>query len=112
MGDMLHNLVDAATLRLLVDVALAISVAELLWSLWRAPAGVARRAVLAHLAAGLGLMLGLRLSLNLSLTGPSGLTAWAVLACLSVAGLALLIDVRLRHAAGPPPARSARNPMP
>jgi hypothetical protein len=90
-------LLDAATLRLLVDVALAISVTELLWSTWRAPSGAARRAVLAHLAAGLGLMLGLRLSLS----GPPEQVAWAVLACLSVAGLAHLIDVRLRLSAGP-----------
>ncbi|MGY0195775.1 hypothetical protein ACWA7J_11965 [Leptothrix sp. BB-4] len=108
---MLNSLIDAPTLRLLVDVALAISVAELLWSLWRAPSGPARRAVLANLAAGLGLMLGLRLSLS-GPGDPSGPTAWAVLACLGVAGLAHLIDVRLRLAAGPPPARSARNPMP
>lgn len=96
---MLNTVLDASTLRLLVDVALAISVAELLWSLWRAPSGVARRAVLANLAAGLGLMLGLRLSLS----GPSGPTAWAVLLCLSVAGLAHLIDLRLRLAAGAAP---------
>jgi hypothetical protein len=91
--------IDAATLRLLVDVALAISVAELLWSLARAGSGPARRALLANLTAGLGLMLGLRLSLS----GAPEQTAWAVLACLSVAGLAHLIDVRLRLSAGPAP---------
>ncbi len=98
-------MIDAPTLRLLVDVALAISVAELLWSLGRAPSGPARRAVLANLAAGLALMMGLRLSLS----GPAEQMAWAVLACLTLAGLAHLIDVRLRLSAGTAPCPAGTN---
>ncbi|MDP4301384.1 PIN domain-containing protein [Leptothrix discophora] len=86
----------ADALRLLVDVALLISVAELLWSLWRLPPGGRRAALLANLGAGLALMLGLRLSL--SEPGPAG--HWAILACLALAGLSHLIDVRLRGSAG------------
>jgi hypothetical protein len=99
--------IDTPTLRLLVDLALAISVSELLWSLWRSPPGRARGAVLANLGAGLGLMLGLRLSLS----GLSDGMAWAVLACLSLAGTAHLIDVRLRLKAATAPCPVGTEPV-
>lgn len=104
---MTTGLIDAALLRGLVDLALFISAAELAWSVWRAPAGSARLAVAAHLCAGLGLMLALRLSLS----GPPERTAWAVLVCLSLAGLAHLIDVRLRLAAGAAPCPVGTEPI-
>ncbi|MDZ7813528.1 MAG: hypothetical protein U5L74_10560 [Ideonella sp.] len=73
-----------------VELALLISSLEVLWLVWRAPAGRPRLAVLANLAAGLSLMLALRLAL-----GGAGL--WPLLACLSGAGLAHVADLRLRN---------------
>ncbi len=74
----------------LVDLALLISVAELLWLLVRSPAGLSRLALLANLGAGLALMLALRLSL-------AGQGLWPVAACLSCAGLAHVLDLALRR---------------
>jgi hypothetical protein len=77
---------DDDLLRWMVDLALAVSVAELLVRTWRAPAPLA---VAVHLLAGLGLMLALRLQL-----AQAGLVP--VAACLAGAGLAHAIDARRR----------------
>lgn len=85
----------------LVDLALALSAAELAWRLWRGwrgwrrgrrpdhPSTAARAAMPgmtpAHLLAGLGLMGALRLAL-------AGAEPWAVALCLSGAGLAHLVS--------------------
>ncbi|RZS58545.1 hypothetical protein [Sphaerotilus mobilis] len=101
-------MIDVPTLRLLVDLALAISLGELLWSAWRTPPGRARLAVLAHLGAGLGLMLALRFSLARE---PGDATTAAVLVCLTLAGLSHLIDVRLRLSAGTAACPAGANPV-
>jgi len=81
---------EAALLLHLVDVALLVSVAELLWLLVRSPARLPRLALLANLGAGLSLMLALRLSL-------AGHGLWPVAACMSCAGLAHVLDLALRR---------------
>lgn len=91
---------ELAWLRPLVDLALAISLLELLWLL----SGAGRRhglrpqrlPLLANLGSGLLLMLALRLALG-------GSAAWAIALCLAASGLAHGLDLRLRHP--PPPER-------
>lgn len=81
---------DEALLARLVDVALFVSLAELFWRLWRQPAGEARGPLLAHLGAGLALMVALRLTL-------AGAGLWPVAACLACSGIAHVVDSGLRR---------------
>lgn len=76
---------NAAQLLPLVDLALAVSAAELLWRLWRADSVAAGWRAAPHLLAGLALMLGLRLAL-------AGAAGWGVLACLICSGIAHALD--------------------
>lgn len=84
---------ESALLLRLVDLALLISTVELLWRLLRTPAGQRPWAPLAHLGAGLALMLALRLGLT-------GAGLWPVAGCLALSGLAHALDAILsrRHA--------------
>ena len=95
---------EPALLLHLVDLALLISVAELLWLLARSPAGLPRLAVLANLGAGLALMLALRLSL-------AGQGLWPVAACLLCAGLAHVLDLTLRQRGAVGAARRVDPPL-
>ena len=81
---------DELLLRWLVDGVLGVALVEAAWLLWRSqradrPIGP----LLANLGAGLALMLALRLAL--------GGAAWFwIAACLALAGVAHLLDLRAR----------------
>ena len=78
----------------LVDLVLAIALAEAAWLAWRAgAAGVARGPLLSNLAAGLALLAALRLAL-------ADAPALWLAACLAAAGAAHLLDLRARWRAG------------
>jgi hypothetical protein len=74
-------MLDAELTLNLVDLALMISAAELLWLSWAGPVGRERLSRVAHLAAGLALMVALRLALT-------GAVGWPIAACLALSGLA------------------------
>lgn len=81
---------ESVLLLYFVDLALLISTAELLWLLSRRSTSREQLALLAHLGAGLALMMALRLGL-------AGAGLWPVASCLACSGMAHVFDSILRR---------------